>query len=86
MSGHLDVGAGKILALEKKRFAASGGQRIGKAIAVIQARRMPSLAEFPPRYVSLPDIDRGDLDAGLVQPQVELCSAGLSQTGFDHRR
>jgi hypothetical protein len=29
----------------------------------------------PPRHVSLLDIDRGDLDADPVQPQVELWGA-----------
>lgn len=79
----------KILPREQKWLAAGGGPGIGKAIAVVQAGRMPLLAEFPPRptrHISLLDIDRRDLDTGLVQPQIELCGASFSKTRFNHHR
>jgi GNAT superfamily N-acetyltransferase len=59
------------------------------AIAAIQAQQDAFPCRFsarPPRHVSLLNIDRGDLDVVPVQPQVELCGAGFSQTDFNHHR
>jgi hypothetical protein len=41
------IGLRKIVALEQQRLAASAGERVGEAVAEIQARRMPgALAEI----------------------------------------
>ena len=80
---------GKIVAIKQQRQASAFRQSIGKEVAVIQRRRMPSLAKTPPRGagdLGLVLINRDDLDAGAVEQQIELAAADLPLAAFDHDR
>ena len=69
----LYIGLHEIVAFEQQRFIARGRQRIGKAVAIVEPRRMPAPAKTPPgaaRQIGLLGVHRKDFDVRAVQPQV----------------
>ena len=66
----VDVGSREVVALKQQRQLAGLRERIGKAVAVIQPRRMAALAKTPPGDASglrLVLIDRNDLDGSAIE-------------------
>jgi len=74
-SGDCQIGSSEIPADEQQRSVARFGERIGKAIAVVQAGRMAAFAEPPkggPGEFRLNRIDGYDLDAGPIDQQIDF--------------
>jgi hypothetical protein len=85
----IDIDLRKILSFEHERFFASHGERIGKAIAVIQPGSMPPLTVVPlgaACRVDLFGINRDDLGPDFEQPKIELPTACITQQRFKHDR
>jgi hypothetical protein len=85
--------SGEVVALEQDRFAGLLGERVGEAVAEVQAGRMHPLAE--PQICGFGDSDlaggdRLDLKAKLVEQLMETsehpsCGAAAGATHHDDR-
>jgi hypothetical protein len=83
MSGRLDVGLGKILALEQQRLLGQRGEGVGEAVAKIEPGEMATLAVAAPGAAGLVSVVRGDgnnLDVRLVQPQIKFRPSRLAKS------
>ena len=80
----------EIIAREEERLARRAGQCIGKDVAEIQPRGMPSFAESavrPSRLRHVLRVDGDHYDLGLVDQGIEFASARLALPGlYDQRR
>ena len=82
-----DVCSGEISPLRKQRFSGSFCQSVGKAVAKIESRWVPSLSVLPPgraREVGLFSIDGHDLQIGADDEKIELAAGGFSLSAFDN--
>jgi hypothetical protein len=85
-SCRFDVGAREIIPLEQQRFIARPRQGIREAVAIIQSRRMPAFAEASPGKPGdgdLVGIDSNDLNAGFMEPKIELRATDLTEARLD---
>src|SRR5260221_14006791 len=75
----LHVGLAEVITFEQQDLVAGDRQRVGEAVAVVEAGGMTALAEAAPsaaRHIGLVEIDWHDLDLRALQPQIELPTAG----------
>src|SRR5260221_13077660 len=86
----LHVGLAEVITFEQQDLVAGDRQRVGEAVAIVEASGMTALAETAPgaaRRIGLIEIDWHDLDLRALQPQIELATAGVAQACLhDHRR
>jgi hypothetical protein len=74
---HANVGACEIVPFNEERLAADLRERVGEAIAIVQAGAMASLAiqaVGDSSGVRLVGIDANEVDCGAMQPQIQLTS------------
>ena len=70
---HANVGAGEVVPFKEQRLTADLGEGVGKAVAIVQAGPMPSLAIHPVGDscgICLVGIDADKVNRGAMQPQI----------------
>ena len=83
----LDIGKREVPALEQQGLTSSFRQRVGKAVAEVQSRRVVALAESPPgpaRGLRMVGGDRRKLDWRPVQEEVKLTPGRSATTAFQN--
>ena len=84
-----DIGLREIVPYVEQRQPSGFGERIGKAVAIIERRGVLAFPESAPSNASnlgLLLIDGHHLDRGAIDQQIELSTADLALSALDHYR